>query len=95
MGLMDMDAGTTQSRWRANRDFWCEKCQVQYCLHCSDGLGTVVRWHCDKTCEEHLRAVQQSKIEAERRRKALEADAQCVSGSHRAQAYLHDFAHAA
>jgi hypothetical protein len=86
---MAMGAGTQQSRWRAGRDLWCRKCEVRYCLHCSDQLKKPVHWHHEKTCEENILEIERSKNEAERRRKDAEAVAQCVAISHSRQAHHH------
>jgi hypothetical protein len=89
LGMMAMGAGTSQSRWRAGRDLWCRKCEVRYCLHCSDQLKKDVHWHHEKTCEEYILEIERSKNEAERQRKDREAVAQCVAISHSRQAHHH------
>eukprot|EP00892_Ulva_mutabilis_P005990 jgi/Ulvmu1/3763/UM175_0011.1 len=57
-----------QPRWQEGRDMWCEACQVQYCLHCGDRLGTLVKWHAGKTCAQFLQQSQNAGAVMERLR---------------------------
>lgn len=67
---------------------WCPQCQVQYCLHCGDKMGSLVKWHREQSCKQYLEQVSRSKAEAERQQKARLADEECAFTSFRA--HVHD-----
>lgn len=71
------DVGKRQ-RWHEGRDMWCDTCEMRYCLHCGDAMGTLVRWHAGKTCTEFLQEADNAKSAAERQRLEREANAGCA-----------------
>jgi hypothetical protein len=46
---------------------WCKSCDMQYCLHCGEKMGTLVKWHKHKTCQEFLQEADKSKAALQRR----------------------------
>ena len=61
-------AGTsTQGKWGEGRDMWCKSCDIQYCLHCGEKTGTLVKWHSHKTCAQFLQEAANSKAVAKKK----------------------------
>lgn len=67
-----------KKRWREGRDMWCDVCQVRYCLHCTEAMGTLVRWHDGKTCKEFMQEAENAKAAAERKRLEKIANEGCA-----------------
>ena len=40
---------------------------MQYCLHCGEKLGTLVKWHAKQTCAQFLQQAANSKAAVERK----------------------------
>jgi hypothetical protein len=71
-------SGQTGGKWTEGRDLWCKRCEVQYCLHCGEKTGTLVKWHANKTCQEFLQEVENAKACATRKMLEDEANAGCA-----------------
>lgn len=46
---------------------WCKSCDMQYCLHCGEKMGTLVKYHTNKSCSQFLQEADNSKAAAERK----------------------------
>ena len=46
---------------------WCKSCDIQYCLHCGEKTGTLVKWHSHKTCAQFLQEAANSKAVAKKK----------------------------
>lgn len=56
---------------------WCDTCEMRYCLHCGDAMGTLVKWHAGKTCAEFLQEADNAKAAEERKRLEKAANEGC------------------
>lgn len=56
---------------------WCDTCEMRYCLHCGDAMGTLVRWHAGRTCAQFLQDADNAKAAAERKRLEKVANEGC------------------
>lgn len=71
MPITAAGAGTSAqgaAKWAEGRDMWCKRCDMQYCLYCGEKVGTLVKWHTNKTCSQFLKEVENSKAVAERKK---------------------------